>query len=55
MTRNDFDNSGRQFDRQFGRAAKLAAGWFIFCGLVALAVLGLLGWAVVVLVRHFAG
>jgi hypothetical protein len=28
--------------------------WFVFCALVSLAMLGLIAWAIVTLVNHFA-
>lgn len=42
-------------DQDDGRHGKWLAAWFAFCGLLGLGLLGLLAWAVIKLVTHYAG
>lgn len=47
---SDFDREYRRETRIFGVAF---GAWFLFCTLIGLAMLGLIGWAIIRLVLHF--
>lgn len=52
-TRNGFTDFDAEFDRDFKRAGKAFGAWFVFCGLMAVAVTGVVLWAIVAVVQHF--
>ena len=43
------------FDRQFKRTARLAIGLWVLGVLLSLTFLGVIIWAIIMLVQHFAG
>lgn len=48
------DNWDRKFDKQFDKATKLFGFFWVLATLASLATTGVVIWAIVVLVNHFA-